>query len=99
MSRTGKTVLWVIVVLIVLYVGWMLLNKSSDDTAALPANEVNSQSTDQGAAMTANPNGSTVASSSDTSDSSINNDTANIDTQMKGLDSDSSASVAGSDAQ
>lgn len=100
MTRTAKTILWVIIALIVLYIGWMLINKSPDDTTTVPAYDTTSQVTpDQSTSATQNADGSTVSSASDTSDSSINNDTASIDAQMKGLDSDSTASAAGSDTQ
>lgn len=98
MTRTAKTILWVIIALIVLYIGWMLMNKNSDDTT-VPTYDTTSQTTQDQSSMTQNPNGQAVTSPSDTSDSSINNDTASIDAQMKGLDSDSTASAAGSDAQ
>jgi hypothetical protein len=105
MSNTSKTVIWVVVILVVLGGVWVLLDKPSDDYTAVPAVTTDTTSPDQGAAMTgptttttATTSGS-VSNPSDTSDSSINSDSAAIDTQMKGLSADSTASAPASDNQ
>ncbi len=103
MSNTSKTVIWVVVILVVLGGVWMLLDKPTDEYAVAPT-PVATTSTDQsGAAMTgptaANTSNAMVTNSNDTSDSSITSDSAAIDAQMKGLNSDSSASAPASDSQ
>ena len=101
MSNTSKTVIWVVVVLIVLGGVWMLLDKPTDEYAVAPAPTVTTTETapqDQGAAMTTTTaTTASVSNPSDTSDASINSDSAAIDAQMKGLNTDSSASAPTSD--
>jgi hypothetical protein len=94
MSTTSKTVIWVIVAIVVIGgIWWWAVsgNQSAQNTQPGTAMNNSAQPTADNTTAGSNAAGSNAIVSNDNSDASLDQDLANLDTQINGLSSDSAS--------
>ena len=97
MSKTTKIVLGVVAAVVVIWGATMLFGGSSNSTTSNQTSQTPQQNQATGETATAVNAG--VTSPTDTSDAALAKDTANIDTQLSGLNADATAAIPASDNQ
>ena len=92
MSNSAKTIIGVIVVVVIVLIGWAVMHRSSSTNSEYNSPEATTTNETQ---TTQTQTNGTSANTSDTSDAALNKDSAAVDAEMTGLNSDNASADQG----